>query len=65
MLTKISAITAFLALALNVAVLFGWDLSPDQIAAINAAIVGLGVVVHTWFNPAIPIGPSSGNPPSA
>lgn len=61
MLTKISAITAFLALALNVAVLFGWDLSTDQVSAINAAIVGLGVVVHTWFNPNIPIGPSGGD----
>jgi hypothetical protein len=65
MLTKISAVTAFLALALNVAVLFGWDLSVDQIAAINAAIVGAGVVIHTWFNPAVPIGPSDGNPPSS
>jgi hypothetical protein len=56
MLTKISAITAFLSLALNVAVLFGWDLSVDQIAAINAAIVGAGVVVHTFFNPDVPVG---------
>ena len=59
MLTKISALTAFLALVLNVAVLFGWDLSPDQIAAINAAIVGAGVVVHTWFNPDVPVGVTS------
>lgn len=57
MLTKISAVTAFLALVLNVAVLFGWDLSTDQVAAINAAIVGAGVVVHSFFNPAIPVGP--------
>lgn len=56
MLTKISATTAFLALVLNVAVLFGWDLSVDQIAAINAAIVGLGVVIHAWFNPTVPVG---------
>lgn len=56
LLTKISAITAFLALVLNVAVLFGWDLSTDQIAAINAAIVGAGVVVHSFFNPDIPLG---------
>lgn len=60
MLTKISAITAFLALVLNAAVLFGWDLSVDQIAAINAAIVGLGVVIHSWFNPSVPIGPTDG-----
>jgi hypothetical protein len=58
MLTKISATTAFLSLLLNVAVLFGWDLSTDQVAAINAAIVGLGTVIHTWFNPNIPFGPS-------
>lgn len=56
MLTKISAVTAFLALALNVAVLFGWDLSTDQVAAVNAAIVGAGVVVHAFFNPDVPVG---------
>jgi hypothetical protein len=56
MLTKISAVTAFLALVLNVAILFGWDLTADQIAAINAAIVGAGVVVHSFFNPDIPVG---------
>lgn len=60
-LSKISAVTAFLALALNVAVLFGWDLSTDQVAAINAAIVGLGVVIHTLFNPEIPIGVTNGS----
>lgn len=58
MLTKISAATAFLALVLNVAVLFGWDLSTDQVAAINAAIVGAGTLVHAFFNPAVPFGPS-------
>lgn len=58
MLTKISATTAFLALVLNVVVLFGWDLSTDQVAAINAAIVGAGVLVHAWFNPAVPLGSS-------
>ena len=56
MLTKISAVTAFLSLALNVAVLFGWDLSVDQIAAINAAIVGAGAMIHALFNPDIPVG---------
>lgn len=56
MLTKISAVTAFLSLLLNVAVLFGWDLSHDQVAAINAAIVGAGVVIHSFFNPDIPLG---------
>lgn len=56
MLTKISAVTAFLALVINVVVLFGWDLSPDQIAALNAAIVGAGIVVHSFFNPDVPVG---------
>jgi hypothetical protein len=56
MLTKISATTAFLALVLNAAVLFGLDLSTDQVAAVNAAIVGLGALVHAWFNPNIPFG---------
>jgi uncharacterized protein (DUF697 family) len=59
-LSKIAATTAFLSLVLNVAVLFGWDLSVDQIAAINAAIVGLGALIHTWFNPEVPFGPSGG-----
>jgi hypothetical protein len=60
MLTKISATTAFLALVLNVVVLFGLDLSTDQVAAINAAIVGAGVVVHAFFNPSVPLGPTDG-----
>jgi hypothetical protein len=58
-LTKISATTAFLALLLNVAVLFGLDLSPDQIAAINSAIVGAGALIHSWFNPSVPFGPQA------
>jgi hypothetical protein len=56
MLTKISAATAFIAAAINVAVLMGWDLSVDQVAGINAAVVAAGVLVHSFFNPAIPIG---------
>lgn len=55
-LSKISAATAFIALVINAAVLFGWDLSPDQIAAINAAVVGAGALIHTWFNPEVGIG---------
>ena len=38
MLTRISAITAALAAIVNVAILLGWNLDPDQVAAINAAI---------------------------
>ena len=58
MLTKISAVTALVAAVVNVAVLFGWDITADQIAGINAAVVAAGALVHTWFNPNIPVGPS-------
>ena len=56
MLTKIAAVTAALAAILNVAVLLGWDLSTDQVAAVNAAIVAVGAVVHSFFNPNVPVG---------
>lgn len=57
MLTKISAITAFLALLINFVVIMGWwDASTDQITALNLLIVGLGTVIHALLNPAIPIG---------
>jgi hypothetical protein len=56
MLTKISAVTAALAAILNVAVLLGLDLSTDQVAAINAAIIAIGSAIHAWFNPNVPIG---------
>lgn len=56
MLTKISGVTAALAAVVNVVVLLGWDLSTDQVAAINTAIIALGAVVHSFFNPAVPIG---------
>jgi len=56
MLTRISAVTAALAAIVNVIVLLGWDLSVDQVAAINTAIVAVGSVAHAWFNPAVPFG---------
>jgi hypothetical protein len=56
MLTKVSGVTAALAAILNVAVLLGLDLSTDQVAAINAAIVAVGAVVHSYLNPAVPFG---------
>ena len=57
MLTKISAITAAFAAILNAVVLLGWwDLTTDQITGINIAVVAVGAVVHSWFNPAVPIG---------
>lgn len=50
-LTKISAVTAAIAAVLNVAVLLGVDLTADQLAGINAAIVAIGAAVHVWTNP--------------
>lgn len=55
-LTKISAITAAIAAVLNVAVLLGVNLSPDQLAGINAAIIAVGSAVHVYFNQDIPVG---------
>lgn len=56
MLTKIAAITAVLTAAVNAAVLLGWHLSTDQVAAINAIIVAAGAAIHAWFNPDVPFG---------
>lgn len=57
MLTKISATTALVTAAANVLALFGVvDLTAEQIAGINVAIVAVGTAVHAWFNPAIPFG---------
>ncbi len=57
MLTTISGVTAALAAILNAVVLLGWwNLSVDQIAGINVAIAAVGAVVHSYFNPAVPIG---------
>lgn len=56
MLTRISAITAAIAAIVNVAVLLGLDLSTDQVAAINAAVIACGAAIHSWFNPGIPVG---------
>ena len=55
-LTAISGVTAAISAILNVVVLLGLDLSTDQLAAINAAIVAVGAVVHSYFNPAVPLG---------
>jgi hypothetical protein len=57
MLTKISAITAFLALVINFVVIMGWwSATADQITALNLVIVGAGTVIHSLFNPAVPVG---------
>lgn len=55
-LTKISATAAAVAAILNVAVLFSVDLTGDQLAAINTAILVVGGALHAWFNPAVPFG---------
>lgn len=66
MLTKISATTAAVTAVANLLVLFSIvSLDDKQIGGINLAIVALGTLVHTWFNPAIPFGPSNdSSPPS-
>ncbi len=56
MLTKISLATALVMAVVNLAVLFGWNLSPDQIAGINTVVVALGALIHGLLNPAVPIG---------
>ena len=56
MLTKIALATAVVMAAVNLAVLFGWDLSADQIAGINTLVVAVGSLVHAFFNPAVPVG---------
>lgn len=61
MLSKISGVTAAIAAILNAVVLLGWwNLTADQIAGINAAIVAVGFVVHSYFNPNVPIGKTDG-----
>lgn len=57
-LTRISLATAVVMAAVNLAVLFGWSLSSDQVAGINTLVVAVGALVHSWFNPALPGGPS-------
>lgn len=52
-LTRISAVTAAIAAVLNVAVLMGVDLTGEQLAGINAAVVAIGAAFHVWFNPDI------------
>ena len=59
MLTKISLTAAAATAILNAVVLLGWwDLTTDQITGISVALLAIGAAVHSWFNPAIPIGKS-------
>ncbi len=55
-LTRISLATAAVTAAVNLVVLFGVDLSADQIAGINTLLLAVGAAVHAWFNPDMPIG---------
>lgn len=59
-LTRISAVTGFLVLLVQGAVLFGWDLTQDQQAWISGAIVAAGGVIHTLWNPDVPVGKTDG-----
>jgi hypothetical protein len=57
MLTKIAATTAFvsaLASALSLFDVIDW--SDAQIAGVNLVIIAGGTLVHSWFNPKIPLG---------
>lgn len=58
MLTRISAVTGILTLAVQGAVLFGWDLTGDQQAWLTGFVVAAGAAVHSWFNPNVPVGKS-------
>lgn len=53
MLTKISLATAVVMAAVNLAVLFGWNITADQVAGINTLVVAVGALLHGWFNPNI------------
>lgn len=50
-LTRISASTGLLVLAVQGAVVFGWAITTDQQAWLTGAIVAAGGFVHTLFNP--------------
>jgi uncharacterized membrane protein len=56
MLTKITIVTGLIVAAVNLAVLFGLDLSVDQLAGITAFVTAVGGAVHSWVNPSVPFG---------
>lgn len=56
MLTRISAVTGILTALVQGAVLFGWAITQPQQAWLTGFIIGVGVAVHAWFNPNIPVG---------
>lgn len=54
MLTGVAAITAAITAVLNAVVALGWwDLTADQVSTVTLAVVAVGTVVHTYFNPAV------------
>jgi hypothetical protein len=56
-LTRITAVTGLLTLVLQAVVLLGWwDLTTDELAWFTGALVTAGGLVHSFFNPNIPIG---------
>lgn len=56
MLTRISVVTGLLIAAVQLAVLFGVDLTADQLAGITGFITLAGAGLHSWFNPSVPFG---------
>ena len=57
MLTRISIVTGVIIAAINLAVLFGVHLTPDQLAGINTLLAVVGAAIHSWYNPNVPFGP--------
>lgn len=55
-LTQISVVTGLVTLAVQGAVLFGWDISQDQQAWVSAFVVAVGGAVHAFMNPSVPVG---------
>jgi len=55
-LTRISLVTAAIMAAVNLAVLFGWEITADQVAGINTFVVAVGAAAHGFFNPNVPVG---------
>jgi len=55
-LTRISAVTGLLILAVQGAVLFGANIDGDQQAWLTSFITAAGGAVHALWNPNVPIG---------
>lgn len=56
-LTRISAVTGLLTLILQALVLLEWvSLTTEELAWFTGALVTAGGLIHSFFNPNIPIG---------